>query len=59
MWSYAFFIPFCSFLRSCVCGKVQNDEGPTLKLAGEQVQGSGRDYEVLIVFVVDRFDGFY
>ena len=28
-----------------------------LKLAGEPVQGFERDYEVLIVFVVDRFDG--
>ena len=46
MWSYAFFIPFRS-------------EGPMLKLAGEPVQGYGRDYEVLIGFFVDRFDGFY
>ena len=46
MWSYAFFIPFRS-------------EGPMLKLAWEPVQGYGRGYEVLVVFVVDRFDGFY
>ena len=46
MRGYAFFIPFRS-------------EGPMLKLAGEPVQGYGRDYEVLIVFFVDRFDGFY
>ena len=46
MWGYAFFIPFRS-------------EGPMLKLAGEPVQGYGRDYEELIVIVVDRFDGFY
>ena len=55
----AFFIPFCSFLRSCGCGKVQKAEGPTRKLAGEPVQGYGRDYEVLIGLCVDRFDGFY
>ena len=55
----AFFHPFCSFLRSCVCGKVQMAEGPKLKLAGEPVQGYGRDYEVLIVLFVYRFDGFY
>ena len=30
-----------------------------LKLAGEPVQSYGRDYEVLIGFFVDRFDGFY
>ena len=52
----AFFHPFCSFLRSCVCGKA---DGPTRKLAGEPVQGYGRDYEVLIGFFVDRCDGFY
>ena len=46
MMGYAFFIPFRS-------------EGPMLKLAGEPVQGYGRDYEVLNVFFVDRFDGFY
>ena len=60
----AFFIPFCSFLRSCgkVCnvrGKVQNAEGPTRKLAGEPLQGNGRYYEPLIGFFVDRCDGFY
>ena len=59
MWSYAFFIQFCSFLRSCVCGKGQKAEGPTRKLAGEPVQSYGRDYEVLIGFFVDRCDGFY
>ena len=55
----AFFHPFCSFLRSCVCGKVQNADGPTRKLAGEPVHGYGRDYELLIGFFVDRFDEFY
>ena len=55
----AFFHPFCSFLRSCVCGKVQKAEGPTRKLAGEPVQGYGRDYKLFIGFFVDRFDGFY
>ena len=42
-----------------VCGKVQKAEGPTRKLAGEPVQGYGRDYELLIGFFVDQFDGFY
>ena len=55
----AFFHPFCSFLRSCVYGKVQKAVGPTRKLAGEPVQGYGRDYEVLIGLCVGRFDGFY
>ena len=55
----AFFHPFCSFLRSCVCGKVQMAEGPTRKLAGEPVQGYERDYEILIGLCVDWFDGFY
>ena len=53
------FHPFCSFLRSCVCGKGQKDVGPTRKLAGEPAQGYGRDYEVLIGFFVDWCDGFY
>ena len=53
------FHPFGSFLRSCVCGKVQKAEGPTRKLAGEPLQGYGRDCELLIGFFVDRFDGFY
>ena len=44
---------------SCVCVKVQKAEGPTGKLAGEPVQGYGRDYEIFIGFFVDRFDGFY
>ena len=55
----AFFHPFCFFLRSSVCGKVQKDEGPTRKLAGEPVQGYERDYEILIELGVDWFDGFY
>ena len=55
----AFFHPFGSFLRSCVCGKVQKAEGPTRKLDGDPVQGFSRDYELLIGFFVDWFDGFY
>ena len=51
-----------SFIRSVpffvvVCGKVQNAEVPTRKLAGEPVQGYGRDYELLIGFFVDWLDG--
>ena len=55
----AFFHTFGSFLRSCVCGKVQKAEGPTRKLAGEPVQGYERDYEILIELCGDWFDGFY
>ena len=54
----AFFHPFGSFLCSCVCDKVQKVEGPIRKLAGEPVQGYGRDCELLIGFFVDPFDGF-
>ena len=53
-----------SFIRSVPffvvdCGKVQKAEGPTRKLAGEPVEGFWRDYELLIGFFVDWFDGFY
>ena len=54
----AFFHPFGSFLRSCVCGKVQKAEGPTRKLAGEPVQGYERDYEILIELVLIGLMGF-
>ena len=55
--SVHFFVVVARFGK--VRGKVQKIEGPTRKLAGEPVQGYGRDYEVLIGLCVDRFDGFY
>ena len=57
MWS--FFHPFCSFLRSSVCGKGQKAVGPTRMLGGEPVQGYEREYELLIGLCVDLFDWFY
>ena len=52
-----------SFIRSVpffvvVCGKVQKAEGPTRKLAVEPVHGFGRDYELLIGFLVIGLMGF-